>query len=247
MAPDAQDAFRFSRQTPLIGEGGQERLGNARVLIAGMGGLGSLIASYLGLSGIGFLRIVDFDRVDDSNLNRQMLARPADVGREKAAVAAEGLAAACPTCTIEPVHGFIDDETAPGLISDVDIIVDALDNYPGRHVLNRAALRYGIPLVHGAVRGLYGQALTIIPGRGACLKCIFADEFPRETFPILGPTCGVIGSVQAGEVIKYITGMGALLANRLLVWNGILSEAEIIEVQRSPRCPVCSRGRGGPA
>jgi len=242
---DAKERSRWSRQIAIFGEEGQERLRDARVLIAGAGGLGSVIASYLGMAGIGFLRIVDFDQVDESNLNRQVLAIPADVGREKAALAMEKLSAGCPSCSIEAVHQSIDDGSSTRITSDVDIIVDALDNYPARHVLNRAAAGRGIPLVHGAVKGLYGQALTVIPGRGACLKCVFADDYPHETFPILGATCGVIGSVQAGEVIKFVTGRGTLLVGRLFIWNGVLSQAEILEVKTNPACMVC--GTGGPA
>jgi molybdopterin-synthase adenylyltransferase len=245
MSLDAQEKIRYSRQIAMFGEEGQERLKSARVMIAGAGGLGSVIAGYLGLAGIGFIRIADSDQVDMSNLNRHILASLKDVGREKTSASLERLAASCPSCRVEALHRVIDSETVQALTSDVDIIVDALDNHPSRHMLNRAAVEHGIPLVHGAVRGLYGQALTVIPRRGACLRCILAEDSPREDFPILGPTCGVIGSVQAGEVVKFITGLGTLLVDRLFVWNGSLSEAEIVEVRKNPSCTVCgNEGRG---
>lgn len=241
MTFDEQEKARYSRQIPIIGEDGQEKLKKARVLIAGAGGLGSVIARYLGMAGTGFLRIVDCDLVDASNLNRHILADSADIGRSKATAEREELVVSCPSCSVEVFHQTIDHESVLSISSDVDIIVDALDNYPTRHVLNEAAVHLDIPLVHGAVKGLYGQVLTVVPSRSACMKCIFAEEYPTETLPVLGSTCGVIGSVQVGEVIKCITGIGTLLIDRLFLWNGLLSEAEILEVVKNPACSVCSK------
>jgi molybdopterin/thiamine biosynthesis adenylyltransferase len=246
MTLNVHDRYSYSRQIAVIGEEGQDRLKQARVLIAGMGGLGSVLASYLAMSGIGFLRIVDNDKVDESNLNRQFLYWPEDVAKDKTAAIAGKLTVMNPSCQIEAVSRTIDDLTVENMVFDVHLIVDALDNYATRHVLNRAAVKHEIPLFHGAVRGFYGQAITVIPGRTACMRCIFAEGFPRETFPILGPTCGVIASVQATEVIKYITGIGALLIDRMFVWNGRVSEAEVIDVERNPDCSVCG-DEGGEA
>jgi len=182
---------------------------------------------------------VDNDQVDESNITRQFLYGPADIGKEKASSVADKLMIMNPTCRIEALSETIDDMTAPDLVADVHMAVDTLDNYATRHALNRAAVNYKTALVHGAVRGLYGQALTVIPGRSACLRCVFAEGLPSDTFPTLGPTCGVIASIQATEVVKYLTGMGALLIDRLFVWNGRVSEAEIIDVERNPSCAVC--------
>ncbi|MGC9324263.1 MAG: HesA/MoeB/ThiF family protein [Desulfomonilia bacterium] len=234
-----EERQRYTRQLEIIGEEGQRRLGEARVLITGLGGLGSIIAGYLALSGIGYLRIVDHDEVETTDLNRQMLYISEDIGRDKAESVAERLVGLNPSCTVDAHMERIDEKTIHHLVSDIHIIVDTLDNFTSRHVLNRAAVTRGLPLIHGAVRGLYGHALTVIPGRSACLKCIFAEEPPHGSFPILGATCGVIASVQASEVIKYATGIGALLLDRMFAWNGRLSDAEIIDVERNPECSVC--------
>ena len=234
-----QEKYRHARQIAVIGEEGQERLKQSRVLISGLGGLGTTLAGYLATSGIGFLRIVDNAQVDESNLTRQFLYSQTDIGTDKTASVADRLTAINPSCRIEAMSRTIDDMTAPDLIVDVHLVVDTLDNYATRHVLNRAAIKCRTALIHGAVRGLYGQALTVIPGRSACLRCIFTEGLPHDTFPTLGPTCGVIASVQATEVVKYLTGMGALLTDRLFVWNGKVSEAEIIDVEKNPSCRVC--------
>jgi molybdopterin-synthase adenylyltransferase len=244
MILDAQEKYRHARQIAIIGEDGQERLKQSRILISGLGGLGTTLAGYLAASGIGFLRIVDNARVDECNLSRQFLYGPDDIGQDKTASVGAKLSAMHPSCSIEALSQTIDDATALNLISDVHIVVDTLDNYATRHVLNRAAIKTRIPLVHGAVRGLYGQTLTIIPGRSACLRCVFTEGLPGGTYPTLGPTCGVIASVQATEVVKYLTGMGALLTDRLFVWNGRVSEAEIIDVEKNPTCRVCGCFQG---
>lgn len=239
MTLDIQERYHYSRQIATLGEEGQERLKNARILIAGLGGLGSILATYLAASGVGFLRVADNDSIDETNLHRQFLFRLEDIGRDKASVAADKITAKFPSCRVEALCRTIDEVTVTDLTNDIHLIVDALDNFATRHVLNRAAVKRGTPLFHGAVRGFYGQAFTIIPHRTPCMRCIFTEGLPRETFPILGPTCGVIASVQATEVIKYITGIGALLVDRMFVWNGRVSEAEIIEVERNPSCSVC--------
>jgi len=236
---DAREKCHHARQIAVIGEDGQERLKQSRVMISGLGGLGTTLAGYLAAAGIGFLRIVDNARVDECNLNRQFLYGPENIGQDKTASVCGKLSAIHPSCRIEALSQTIDDATVMDLLSDVHMVVDTLDNYATRHALNRAAIKTGIPLVHGAVRGLYGQSLTIIPGRSACLRCVFTEGLSSGTYPALGATCGVIASVQATEVIKYLTGMGALLTDRLFVWNGRVSEAEIIDVEKNPSCRVC--------
>jgi molybdopterin-synthase adenylyltransferase len=244
MILNAQEKYRHARQIAIIGEDGQEKLKQARVMISGLGGLGTTLAGYLAAAGVGFLRIVDNARVDECNLTRQFLYGPDDIGQDKTASVAERLTAIYPSCGIEALNQTIDDATAIDLISGVHVVMDTLDNYTTRHVLNRAAIKNKTPLVHGAVRGLYGQTLTVIPGRSACLRCVFTDGIPGGTYPVLGPTCGVIASVQATEVVKYLTGMGALLTDRLFVWNGRVSEAEIIDVEKNPSCRVCGNFDG---
>jgi molybdopterin/thiamine biosynthesis adenylyltransferase len=133
----------------------------------------------------------------------------------------------------------IDESNAAQLIGNADGIVDAMDNYPTRYLLNTIAIRNTIPLFHGAIRGFYGQATTIIPGKTPCLKCIFPKAPPQEVFPVVGATPGVIGTVQATEVIKYLLQSGDLLTNRLFVWDGLAGRADEIHAERMPCCPAC--------
>jgi len=231
---------RYSRQVMLFGETGQEKLKSATVVIAGVGGLGCPVATYLTAAGVGHLRIIDHDVVERTNLNRQILHWDKDIGVAKTESAGEKLRAINPDIVIETAKVTIDEETAPGLIKDADVIVDAMDNYPTRYLLNRMACKFGIPLFHGAIRGFDGQVTTIIPGKTACLSCIFPKAPPKEIFPVIGVTPGVIGMIQANEVLKYLLGTGELLENRLLVWDGLRSVLETIQVERDPSCTECS-------
>lgn len=232
----------YVRQLPLFGEEGQENLQRARVLVAGVGGLGSVIAVYLAAAGVGTLRIADNDVVETSNFNRQILHWHRDLGRPKTASAMEKLNALNPRGRVEEIAGRIDEAGIDEMIRDCDLIVDAVDNFPARYILNRAALKKGIPFVHGAVRGFFGQATTVIPGKGPCLRCVFPSGPPPEPPPIFGATCGVIGSLEAVEAIKLLTGKGETLTGRLFLWDGLTVNADTLSVERNPACPDC----GGP-
>ncbi|MHB8909118.1 MAG: HesA/MoeB/ThiF family protein [Syntrophales bacterium] len=236
-----EEQKRYHRQILQFGEAGQERLKAARVLIAGQGGLGTVIAAYLAAAGVGRLRIADCDVVEASNLNRQILHWGGDIGRPKTASAAEKLAALNALISVEEIAGRIDEASIEASARDCDLIVDAMDNFPIRYLLNRTALGMGIPFIHGAVRGMYGQAMTVLPGKTACLRCVFPGSPPPELFPIVGATCGVIGSVEATEAIKLLTGQGESLAGRLLIWDGLAANTDIIAVERNPACPDCGR------
>jgi adenylyltransferase/sulfurtransferase len=133
----------------------------------------------------------------------------------------------------------IDASNAKKLVGNADGIVDAMDNYPTRYQLNEVAIVKKIPFFHGGIRGFYGQATTIIPGTTPCLKCIFPKPPPREEFPVIGATAGIIGTIQSNEVIKYLTGTGDLLTNRLFLWDGMQSHAEEIRIERNPSCEAC--------
>jgi adenylyltransferase/sulfurtransferase len=231
---------RYKRQILLFGEEGQERLKRAEIFIAGAGGLGSPIAMYLAVAGIGTITIADMDVVDQSNLNRQILHYDRDIGRKKTASAEEKLRAINPDITIRALDGRIDETNARALVGDADGIVDAMDNYTTRYLLNDTAIDKKIPLFHGAIRGFYGQATTIIPGTTPCLKCIFPKAPPAEVFPVVGVTPGVIGTVQATEVLKYLLKRGDLLSGRLFIWDGLQAKAEEIAVERNPGCGTCS-------
>lgn len=235
---------RYRRQIALFGEEAQERLASARAVVAGAGGLGCPVALYLAAAGVGEIRLVDGDVVDRTNLNRQVLHGDRDVGRAKVESAAEKLRAQNPEITVIATYAAIDEENAAALADGADIIIDATDNFPVRYVLNRAALRLGVPLIHGAVRGFDGQATTIIPGRTACLECMFPVAPPEEgVIPVVGTTPGIIGLIQANETIKYITGIGDLLTNRLLVWDGRAAAMATLPVERQEDCRACGNGR----
>ncbi|MDD4138562.1 MAG: HesA/MoeB/ThiF family protein [Methanoregula sp.] len=233
---------RYKRQIILFGEEGQERLEGAHIFIAGAGGLGSPIAIYLAVAGVGTITIVDMDRVDQSNLNRQILHTDRDVGKKKTVSAIAKLREYNPDITINAIDTTISAENVGDLVGRADGIVDAMDNYPIRYLLNRTALDKKIPFFHGAIRGFYGQATTILPGETPCLECIFPKAPPKEVFPVVGVTPGVIGTVQATEVIKYLTKSGKLLAGRLFIWDGLTSTAEEIAIAKNPACPACACG-----
>jgi molybdopterin-synthase adenylyltransferase len=231
---------RYKRQMMLFGEEGQERLKKAHIFIAGAGGLGSPVSIYLAVAGIGTITIVDMDIVDQTNLNRQILHFNHDIERKKTASAEEKLRDLNPDIIINAIDVKIDESNAKKLIGNADGIVDAMDNYPTRYLLNDVSIAKKIPLFHGGIRGFYGQATTIIPGTTPCLKCIFPKAPPKEVFPVVGVTPGIIGTIQANEVIKYLLGSGELLTGRLFIWDGMQARAEEICVERNPVCEACS-------
>jgi len=231
---------RYERQIRIFGADGQERLKNAKVFVAGAGGLGSAISIYLAAAGIGRIRIVDHEKIELSNLNRHILHCDEDVGREKAASAEEKLKKINPDVSLEAISETIEENNVLELVDDFDLIVDAMDNFPTRYLLNRTAIVKNIPFFHGAINGLYGQATTIIPGKTACLRCIFPEPPPSMTFPVVGATCGVIGCIQVTEIVKYIVKMGSSLENRLLLWDGLNAKIDEIEIERNPSCEDCA-------
>lgn len=237
---------RYDRQIMIegIGEAGQEKLKQARVAIAGSGGLGSPIAIYLVAAGIGTIRIIDDDSVELSNLNRQVLHRDKDIGRRKVESSAEKLQQLNPGVTIEAISETITKENASRLISGCDLIMDGLDNLPTRYLLNKAAIDSKIPFIHGAVYGFEGRILTVIPGESACLRCVYRAPVPAAKFPVIGVTPAVVGSLQATEAIKYLLGMGRLLTNRLLVYDGLSMKFTEFKVRRDPECRDCGQLSG---
>jgi molybdopterin/thiamine biosynthesis adenylyltransferase len=234
---------KYARQIMLKGFGlkGQEKLKKARVLIAGAGGLGSSSATYLAAAGVGTLRIVDYDKVELSNLNRQVLHWHEDIGKRKVISARDRLKKLNPQVTVEAIEEKITQANISKLVAGCDLIVDAMDNLPTRYLLNKTAVKNNIPFFHGAVYGFEGRAMTVIPGKTACLSCIYRGAIPEETFPVIGVTPAVIGCIQATEVIKYLTGMGQLLADRLLVYDGLNMKFTEFKVQKDPNCPHCGK------
>ena len=239
MLSDAEKK-RYSRQILFFGEDGQEKLKRTCVFIAGAGGLGSVISIYMAAAGFGKIRIVDCDAVELSNLNRQILHSNADVGRPKAMSAYETLTGINPEIEVEALVETISEDNIHQLLQGSHLIMDAMDNFPVRYLLNRAALRRKIPLFHGAISGYQGQATTIIPGKTACLSCLFPRSPPATIFPALGSTCGVIGSIQVTEAVKYVTGYGKLLENRLVLWDGLNGCLDEMDYERNAACRECS-------
>ncbi len=238
---------RYERQIMIegFGEEGQGKLKRARVFIAGVGGLGSPVSIYLAAAGVGMIRIVDHDKVEVTNLNRQILHWNEDIDRKKADSAATKLKRMNPSIKIEAIAEKITDINISQLTAGFDLIVDAMDNLPARFLLNRTALAQDIPLFHGAVHSFEGRAMTIIPGKTACLNCAYhGATIPEEKFPVIGVTPAVIGCIQATEVIKYIVELGELLTNRLLVYDALTMTFTELKVKKEPNCEHCGKLRG---
>lgn len=238
----------YSRQIrlPQIGEQGQRRLLDSRVLIIGMGGLGSPAAMYLAAAGVGHVVISDFDRVEPSNLQRQIVHRAADIGQAKAESASRTLRALNPDITVTAIDWQFDDEELEEQARKSDVVLDCSDNFPTRFSVNEACVKTRTPLVSGAAIRMEGQATTFLPGRDSpCYRCLYRDEGAEyETCAaegILPPVVGMIGTIQALEAIKLITGAGKTLCGRLLLFDGNAMEFQTVTLPRDPECPVCAR------
>lgn len=238
-----EELERYDRQIRVWGVEAQERLKKSSVAVVGLGGLGSPVATYLVAAGVGRVILVDSEPVELSNLNRQFLHWTSDVGRLKTQDALEKLRKLNPNVNFETVSKRIETiKDALEVTSRADLVVDCLDNWATRFLLNEACVRLRKPLVHAAVRGLYGQLMTVKPGEGPCLRCVFPSE-PREErpFPIAGPTAGVLGSMEALEALKILTGYGEAPVGKLILVDGVRSSFEVLKIERRPDCPVCSR------
>lgn len=240
-----EERDRYDRQLLIdeIGIAGQEKLKKGNVLICGAGGLGSPAAIYLVAAGIGSLTIVDDDRVTLSNLNRQILHGEADIGCRKVDSAKEKLARINSNVTLETKAVTMHAGNAAKLIAGHHVIIDALDNLETRHVLNQAALGLGIPLVHGAVSGFEGRAMTVIPGQSACLRCLHrrGESAPAGRFPVIGVTAAVIGAIQATEAIKLLLGVGDGLQGRMAVYDGLALKWKEFKLNKNPACDHCGQ------
>jgi len=234
---------RYDRQIMIydFGEEGQEKLKKAKIFIAGTGGLGSPASVYLAAAGVGKIRIVDSDKVELSNLNRQILHWDRDVGKKKVNSAREKLKRLNQNVQLESIREKIAEDNILQLVADCDLIIDAMDNFPTRYLLNKAALTKDIPFLHGAVYGFEGRATTIIPGKTPCLRCIYPEAPPAEKFPVIGVAPAVIGCIQATEAIKYVLQIGELLRGRLLIYDGLGLKFFEVEVKKDPECKECSR------
>lgn len=232
---------RYDRQILIrqVGRAGQQRLKKACVAIAGAGGLGSPIAMYLAAAGVGHLRLIDCDTVETANLNRQLLHWQTDVGRPKSESALDKLTRLNPDIQVEVRSIKIDADNVTNLVAGCHAVVDALDNLATRYIVNRAAVTHGMAFFHGAVNGFEGEAMTILPGKSACLRCLYKGPLPEGVTPVIGVTPGIIGTIQATEVIKFLLGKGDLLTDRMIHYDGLAMSFHEFQVRRNPDCDHC--------
>ncbi|GAB6147490.1 HesA/MoeB/ThiF family protein [Stetteria hydrogenophila] len=229
---------RYARQLSLIGREGQEALGRARVAVVGLGGLGSAVALYLAAAGVGELVLVDGDVVEVHNLNRQILYEASDVGLPKAVLAARRVRALNPGVRVRPVQARIRPGSAGEAIGDVDVVVDCLDNWEARLALDEYAWSAGIPLVHAAVDGWHGQLTVVKRGVTTCLACLAPGKLAGKPVPAIGPAVGLVGALEALEVLKLVTGVGEPSYNRLLAVDALTPSIEAVELEPVP-CEPC--------
>jgi len=238
--------LRYSRQImlPTVGIEGQERLLRARVLVVGLGGLGSPVAMYLAAAGVGTLVVADFDTVDLSNLQRQILHTNASIGMSKVDSARQTLKAINPQVRVEGFKGSIDEDSLPALLAGVDVVVDGCDNFTTRFAVNAVCFRVGVPLTSGAAIRTEGQvALFSGTTGGPCYQCLYPrDSSLDETCAatgVLAPVVGIVGSIQATETLKLLTGAGDPLFGRLLLLDAMTMEFRTVRVTADPDCPAC--------
>src|ERR1700737_3633284 len=242
-----EELVRYSRHIllPQVGEEGQRTLKNSRVLLIGAGGLGSPVAMYLAAAGVGTLGLVDFDVVDFSNLQRQILHGTPDVGRSKLASAKDRLNAINPEVTIETYETALSSDNALKLFEPYDIIVDGTDNFPTRYLVNDACVLLGKPNVYGSIFRFEGQASVFDARKGPCYRCLYPEPPPPGLVPscaeggVLGVLPGIIGTIQATEAIKLILGEGAPLIGRFLIYDALRMKFRELKLKKDPDCPVC--------
>ena len=248
--PDLKQRYSRQIRLPQVGEAGQDKLIGATVLIVGMGGLGSPVALYLAAAGTGRLKIADFDVVDESNLQRQIIHQHADIGQLKTESAAVSLRAINPSIDVETLDYSLDYEDFIKCCDDVDLIMDCTDNFPTRFILNKVSLETTIPLVSGAAIRWEGQVTTFDPRNehSPCYRCLYPDTGIESATcameGVIAPVTGVIGTMQAMEAVNILLGQGQLHG---VVWlfDACLMEWQKMQLPRNPHCPACGQPRAG--
>ncbi len=238
---------RYSRHILLddVGVDGQEKLLQAKVLIVGAGGLGSPAALYLAAAGVGTIGIIDSDVVEISNLQRQIAHFTKDIGIAKVDSAAEKMRAINPDITVRTYKEYLCAANIAKIMAGYDFVIDGTDNFPTKFLVNDACIFLGIPFSHGGILRFNGQTMTVIPGRTACYRCSFRKPPPPDAVPscaqagVLGAVAGMLGTIQAAEALKFITGAGELLVNSLLSFDAKSMQFRKIRLNRQESCPVC--------
>lgn len=242
-----ENMLRYSRNVLIeeIGTEGQERIFGSSVLVVGAGGLGSPALLYLAAAGVGRVGLVDRDRVEISNLNRQVIHQEKSLGRRKVESAGDSIRSLRSEVLLEEHGCAVTVENAVQLFRRYDVVIDGSDNFPTKYLCSDASVLTGVPLIHAGVLRFGGQMTTVLPGKGPCLRCLIPDIPPRRDAPtcaeagILGCVAGVVGAWQAVEAIKVIAGVGEPLAGRLLSLDTLAGTVSVHAVSRDPQCPAC--------
>jgi molybdopterin/thiamine biosynthesis adenylyltransferase/rhodanese-related sulfurtransferase len=253
VAPDSElsvdEVKRYSRHLiiPEIGMTGQKRLKNARVLCVGAGGLGSPALLYLAAAGVGTLGVIDFDVVEESNLQRQIIHGQSDIGRPKAESAADSIREVNPYVNVVLHEVHLDSDNAMEIFAQYDLIVDGTDNFATRYLVNDTCVLLGKPYVWGSIYRFDGQASVFWAEHGPCYRCLYPEPPPPGMVPscaeggVLGVLCASIGSIQVNEAIKVITGVGEPLAGRLMIYDALEMSYRSVKVRKDPECPICGK------
>jgi molybdopterin/thiamine biosynthesis adenylyltransferase len=227
-----------------IGIEGQEKICASKVLIIGVGGIGSPAALYLAAAGVGTIGLADGDKVDDSNLQRQVIHSVSDLGRLKTISAKDRIAAVNPDVKVKTYETWVDDSNASDIIKDYDFIIDGTDNFVAKFLVNDACVMSKKPFSHGGVMAFVGQTMTYVPG-STCYRCIFKEPPPIGELPtcaemgVFGAVVGILGTIQATEALRYIVGVGELLVNRLLTFDALNMSFRTVKFSKNPKCKVC--------
>ena len=251
MSLTQEQISRYSRHLimPEVGVEGQEKLLKAKILLIGAGGLGSPLALYLSAAGVGELTLVDFDRVDESNLQRQVIHFTSDVGKLKVESAKEKIKEINPYCKVNTIVARMTSDNAMDIVRGHDIVIDGTDNFPTRYLMNDACILSGKPNIYGSIFRFEGQATVFYPGKGPCYRCLYPEPPPPGAVPscaeggVLGILPGIIGLVQATEAIKIILGKGSLLIGRLMLFNAMEMKFREVKIRQNPECPICGTNR----
>jgi sulfur-carrier protein adenylyltransferase/sulfurtransferase len=248
LTADQKERYRRHLTIPEVGEEGQARLLNARVLLMGAGGLGSPAALYLAAAGVGTLGIIDSDVVDASNLQRQVIHTLSRLGKPKTESAAAAIKDLNPDVKVVPFSERLDASNVERILSQFDLVVDGGDNFPTRYLLNDACVLLDKPNVHGSIYRFEGQVTTFVPRKGPCYRCLYPQPPPADMAPscaeagVLGVLPGIIGLYQANEALKLILGIGEVLNGRLLTLDALGATHRTLKLRRDPACPVCRDG-----